>query len=140
MGLTLGAWRRLTHIVGPWSDSAKVDTVGERELGTRPAPGPLAVRLLIRILARSLTPSELTHRLQGLAKTRAGISRLSGLERELRELRAEAGRTRGALEALGVHVQQLPAKSGAQLDALREAELCCPVLQANPGTLTAEIG
>ncbi|KAK2499333.1 hypothetical protein MC885_002551, partial [Smutsia gigantea] len=117
------------------------DTVGERELGTRPAPGPLALRLPVRVLARSLTPSELTRRLQGLAKTRARISRLSGLERELRELRAEAGRTRGTLEVLGVHVQQLQAKSGTQPDsALREAELCCPVLQANPGTLTAEIG
>uniref|UniRef100_A0A8C7EUM6 Coiled-coil domain containing 17 n=1 Tax=Neovison vison TaxID=452646 RepID=A0A8C7EUM6_NEOVI len=77
---------------------------------------------------------ELSQRLQGLTQTRGGISRLFGLERELRELRAEAGRTRGALEVLGAQVQQL------QPDALREAELCCPVLRANPGTLAAEIG
>nr|XP_004400734.2 PREDICTED: coiled-coil domain-containing protein 17 [Odobenus rosmarus divergens] len=83
---------------------------------------------------------ELSKRLQGLAQTRGGISRLFGLERELRELRAEAGRTRGALEALGAHVQQLQPEPGTRLSALREAELCCPVLQANPGTLAAEIG
>ncbi|XP_077929358.1 coiled-coil domain-containing protein 17 isoform X1 [Halichoerus grypus] len=83
---------------------------------------------------------ELSQRLQGLAQTRGGISRLSGLERELRELRAEAGRTRGALEVLGTHVQQLQPESWTRLNALREAELCCPVLQANPGTLAAEIG
>ncbi|XP_073758782.1 coiled-coil domain-containing protein 17 isoform X1 [Callorhinus ursinus] len=83
---------------------------------------------------------ELSQRLQGLAQTRGGISRLFGLERELRELRAEAGRTRGALEVLGAHVQQLQPEPGTRLNALREAELCCPVLQANPGTLAAEIG
>ncbi|XP_045875751.1 coiled-coil domain-containing protein 17 isoform X2 [Meles meles] len=83
---------------------------------------------------------ELSQRLQGLAQTRGGISRLFGLERELRELRAEAGRTRGALEVLGAQVQQLQPESGARLSALREAELCCPVLRANPGTLAAEIG
>nr|XP_054368864.1 coiled-coil domain-containing protein 17 [Mirounga angustirostris] len=60
---------------------------------------------------------ELSQRLQGLAQTRGGISRLSGLERELRELRAEAGRTRGALEVLGTHVQQLQPETWA----LREA-------------------
>uniref|UniRef100_A0A8C7BZA2 Coiled-coil domain containing 17 n=1 Tax=Neovison vison TaxID=452646 RepID=A0A8C7BZA2_NEOVI len=76
----------------------------------------------------------LKRRSEGLTQTRGGISRLFGLERELRELRAEAGRTRGALEVLGAQVQQL------QPDALREAELCCPVLRANPGTLAAEIG
>uniref|UniRef100_M3YNP1 Coiled-coil domain containing 17 n=1 Tax=Mustela putorius furo TaxID=9669 RepID=M3YNP1_MUSPF len=83
---------------------------------------------------------ELSQRLQGLAQTRGGISRLFGLERELRELRAEAGRTRGALEVLGAQVQQLQPESGARLSALREAELCCSVLRANPGTLAAEIG
>uniref|UniRef100_M3YNP2 Coiled-coil domain containing 17 n=1 Tax=Mustela putorius furo TaxID=9669 RepID=M3YNP2_MUSPF len=77
---------------------------------------------------------------EGLAQTRGGISRLFGLERELRELRAEAGRTRGALEVLGAQVQQLQPESGARLSALREAELCCSVLRANPGTLAAEIG
>ncbi|XP_014592686.2 coiled-coil domain-containing protein 17 isoform X3 [Equus caballus] len=83
---------------------------------------------------------ELSRRLQGLARTRGGISRLFGLERELRELRAEAGRTRGALEELGARVQQLLPEPGTRLNSSREAELCCPVLQANPGTLAAEIG
>uniref|UniRef100_A0A8C6CX92 Coiled-coil domain containing 17 n=1 Tax=Moschus moschiferus TaxID=68415 RepID=A0A8C6CX92_MOSMO len=62
-----------------------------------------------------------------------------GLERELRELRAETGRTRGALEELGAHVQQLQANP-VRLHTLREAKLCGPVLQATPGTLPAEIG
>ncbi|XP_068395877.1 coiled-coil domain-containing protein 17 isoform X1 [Eschrichtius robustus] len=83
---------------------------------------------------------ELSRHLQGLAWTRDGKSRIFSLERELRELRAEAGRTRGALEELGAHVQQLQANPGTRLNALREAELCGPVLQANPGTLAAEIG
>ncbi|XP_070366120.1 coiled-coil domain-containing protein 17 isoform X6 [Equus asinus] len=83
---------------------------------------------------------ELSRRLQGLARTRGGISRLFGLERELQELRAEAGRTRGALEELGARVQQLLPEPGTRLNSSREAELCCPVLQANPGTLAAEIG
>nr|XP_045369385.1 coiled-coil domain-containing protein 17 isoform X1 [Camelus bactrianus] len=83
---------------------------------------------------------ELRRRLQGLARTRDGKSRLFCLERELRELRAEAGRTRGALEVLGAHVQQLQAKPGTRLNSLGEAELCCSALQANPGTLAAEIG
>ncbi|XP_012577486.1 PREDICTED: coiled-coil domain-containing protein 17 [Condylura cristata] len=83
---------------------------------------------------------ELSQRLQGLVRTRGGISRLLDMERELRELRVEAGRTRGALEVLGARVQQLQPEPGVQPDSLREAELCCPVLQANSGTLTAEIG
>uniref|UniRef100_A0A8C9DW06 Coiled-coil domain containing 17 n=1 Tax=Prolemur simus TaxID=1328070 RepID=A0A8C9DW06_PROSS len=83
---------------------------------------------------------ELSRCLQGVARTRGGISRLFGLERELRELRAEAGRTRGALEVLGTRVQELQPELGTRLNSWQEAELCCPVLQAKPGTLAAEIG
>ena len=54
--------------------------------------------------------SGLNRRLQGLARTRGGIARLLGLERELRELRDEARRTRGALEVLGARVKQLQAE------------------------------
>ncbi|XP_077005947.1 coiled-coil domain-containing protein 17 [Tamandua tetradactyla] len=73
------------------------------------------------------------------AGAEGGTAPLFVLERELRELRAEAGRTREALEVLGARAQQLQQESGTQANALREAELCCPVLQANPGTLAAEI-
>nr|XP_012631480.1 coiled-coil domain-containing protein 17 isoform X4 [Microcebus murinus] len=83
---------------------------------------------------------ELSRCLQGVARTRGGISRLFGLERELRELRAEAGRTRGALEVLGARVQELQPELGTRLNSWQEAELCCPVLQAKPATLAAEIG
>nr|XP_036877873.1 coiled-coil domain-containing protein 17 isoform X1 [Manis javanica] len=134
-----GPWRRTeSPTQGPTSLATR--SLGERLRALHGTHARRVAETNAHSRALERLGEELTHRLQGLAKTRAGISRLSGLERELRELRAEAGRTRGALEALGVHVQQLPAKSGAQLDALREAELCCPVLQANPGTLTAEIG
>ncbi|XP_037356624.1 LOW QUALITY PROTEIN: coiled-coil domain-containing protein 17 [Talpa occidentalis] len=83
---------------------------------------------------------ELNQRLQALIQTQGGKSQLVVMERELQELRAEAGRTWGALEALGAHIQQLQPEPGNRPDALREAELCCPILQASPGTLTAEIG
>ncbi|KAM9689242.1 coiled-coil domain-containing protein 17 [Trichechus inunguis] len=83
---------------------------------------------------------ELSRRLQGVARIRGGISRLFGLEREIRELRTEAGRTRGVLEALEGRVQQLHPDTGPRMKALQEAELGCPLLQANPGTLAAEIG
>ncbi|KAM5322992.1 coiled-coil domain-containing protein 17 isoform 4-T4 [Glossophaga mutica] len=90
--------------------------------------------------ALELRSEGLNQSLQGLARTRGGIARLLGLERELRELRAEAGRTRGTLEVLGTRVQQLQAEPRTGLKSMREAELCCPVLQSNPGTLAAEIG
>lgn len=57
-------------------------------------------------------PSELSRRLQGVACTRGGMSRLFGLEQEIRELRTEAGRTRGALEVLEARIQELQAEPG----------------------------
>ncbi|XP_015423004.1 PREDICTED: coiled-coil domain-containing protein 17 [Myotis davidii] len=93
-----------------------------------------------RSLALELRGEELNRRLQGLARNRGGLSRLLGLERELVELRAEAGRTRGALEVLGTRVQQLQSEPRTEQNSLQGAELCWPVLQSNPGTLAAEIG
>ncbi|XP_054190642.1 coiled-coil domain-containing protein 17 isoform X4 [Homo sapiens] len=84
-------------------------------------------------------PSELSRRLQVVACTRGGMSRLFGLEQEIRELQAEAGRTRGALEVLGARIQELQAEPGNPLSSRREAELYSPVQKANPGTLAAEI-
>lgn len=55
---------------------------------------------------------ELSRRLQGVACTRGGMSRLFGLEQEIRELRTEAGRTRGALEVLEARIQELQAEPG----------------------------
>uniref|UniRef100_I3N9X2 Coiled-coil domain containing 17 n=1 Tax=Ictidomys tridecemlineatus TaxID=43179 RepID=I3N9X2_ICTTR len=77
--------------------------------------------------------NELSWRLQG--GPRGGISRLFGLERQLRELQAEAGQTRGALQMLETRLQELQTRP----NAWRDAELNCPVLQVNPGTLAAEI-
>ncbi|XP_045227855.2 coiled-coil domain-containing protein 17 isoform X7 [Macaca fascicularis] len=83
---------------------------------------------------------ELSRRLQAVACTRGGISRLFGLEQEIRELRTEAGRTRGVLEVLGARIQELQAEPGNPLSSGRKAKLYSPVLKANPGTLAAEIG
>ncbi|XP_021106369.1 coiled-coil domain-containing protein 17 isoform X5 [Heterocephalus glaber] len=56
--------------------------------------------------------AELSLRLQGLARVRGGIPYLLRLAQELRELRAEAGRTRGALEVFGARVQELEPQIG----------------------------
>uniref|UniRef100_A0A8C0SWJ5 Coiled-coil domain containing 17 n=1 Tax=Canis lupus familiaris TaxID=9615 RepID=A0A8C0SWJ5_CANLF len=77
----------------------------------------------------------LERRREGEGRGAPALARLRGLERELRELRAEARRSRGALDALGAQVRLL-----TRPHASREAELCCPVLQATPATLAAEIG
>lgn len=59
-----------------------------------------------------LIHSELNRCLQDLAQSQGELFHLIGLERELRELRAEAGRTRGALEMLEEQVQQLKLEPG----------------------------
>ncbi|XP_014651977.1 PREDICTED: coiled-coil domain-containing protein 17 [Ceratotherium simum simum] len=134
-----GPWRRSeAPTQGPTSEAAGSPGERLRALHGTHARRVAETEAQSRALARR--DEELSRRLQGLARTRGGMSRLSGLERELRDLRAEAGRTRGALEELGAHVQQLLPEPGTGLNSLREAEFCCPVLQANPGTLAAEIG
>uniref|UniRef100_A0A8C2RW21 Coiled-coil domain containing 17 n=1 Tax=Capra hircus TaxID=9925 RepID=A0A8C2RW21_CAPHI len=111
------------------------------------AAGSLGERLLAlhwtharRVAETTAQSWALEQRGEGLAQTGNGKSLIFSLEQELRELRAETGRTRGALEKLGAHVQQLQANPVTRLNTVREAELCGPVLQATPGTLPAEIG
>ncbi|XP_059112038.1 coiled-coil domain-containing protein 17 [Peromyscus eremicus] len=82
---------------------------------------------------------ELKRRLLGVAGPRGGLSAPFGLERQLRELRAEAGRTRGALQMLGARVLALQSQPSIQRDSLQEPVFCCPPLPANPGTLPAQI-
>ncbi|XP_055474490.1 coiled-coil domain-containing protein 17 [Psammomys obesus] len=75
---------------------------------------------------------ELKQRLLGGAGTEGGSSRPFGVERQLRELRAEASRARAALQTLGAHVLALQPQP-------REAEFGRRPLPANLGTLAAEI-
>ncbi|XP_049557103.1 coiled-coil domain-containing protein 17 isoform X1 [Orcinus orca] len=134
-----GPWRRSeAPTQGPNYETA--GSPGERLRALHRTHARLLAETKAQSCALERRGEELSRHLQGLAWTRDGKSRIFSLERELRELRAEAGRTRGALEELGAHVQQLQANPGTRLNALREAELCGPVLQANPGTLAAEIG
>ncbi|MBZ3874728.1 Coiled-coil domain-containing protein 17 [Sciurus carolinensis] len=97
----------------PWSYAARV----RKRPGLGHAP-PLTAGFG-RVPIRSLTPSELNRRLQGGA--RGGMSRLFGLERQLRELRAVAGQTRGALEMLETRVQELQPQAGAVREAYLRA-------------------
>ncbi|XP_054994384.1 coiled-coil domain-containing protein 17 [Sorex araneus] len=83
---------------------------------------------------------ELSRCLQDLAPSQGGLARPLSVERELRELRAEARRTKGALEMLEEQIQQLHLEPGIPLNSLRAAELCYPGLQTSAGTLAAEIG
>ncbi|XP_036112844.1 coiled-coil domain-containing protein 17 isoform X2 [Molossus molossus] len=133
-----GPWERSeVPTQGPNSESA--GSPGERLRALHLTHTRRAAETKAQSQALELRREELKRRLQGLAQTRSGISRLLGLERELGELRAEAGRTRGALEVLGTRVQQLQSEPRTWLNS-RETELCCPVLQSQPVTLAAEIG
>nr|XP_017830162.1 coiled-coil domain-containing protein 17 isoform X2 [Callithrix jacchus] len=102
------------------------------------------LQALLRTRARRMVETEaqsraLQRRGEELSQRLQGVARLSFLEREIRELRAEAGRTQGALEVLGARVQELQTETGTPLNSRRETELYCPGLKANPGTLAAEI-
>ncbi|XP_070642733.1 coiled-coil domain-containing protein 17 isoform X10 [Bos indicus] len=144
-----GPWRR-SEATTQSAHSKAAGSLGERLLALHWTHARRVAETAAQSWALEQRSEELSRRLQGLAWTGNGKSRIFSLERELRELRAEAGRTRGALEKLGAHVQQLqanPVGPGAagpdpstRLNTVREAELCGPVLQATPGTLPAEIG
>ncbi|XP_066228252.1 coiled-coil domain-containing protein 17 isoform X4 [Saccopteryx leptura] len=110
---------------GPTSETAR--SPGERLRALRRTHARRLVETEAQSRALELCGEELNRHLQGLV-----------LERELRELRAEAGRTRGALEVLETRIQQLQSEPRTGLN-LREADLGYPVLQSNAGTLAAEI-
>ncbi|XP_036034732.1 coiled-coil domain-containing protein 17 [Onychomys torridus] len=80
---------------------------------------------------------ELKRRLLGVAGPRGGSSAPFGPERQLRELRAEADRTRGALQMLGARVLALQSQPSILRESLKEGEF--GPLPANPGTLPAQI-
>ncbi|XP_068817783.1 coiled-coil domain-containing protein 17 [Capricornis sumatraensis] len=134
-----GPWRR-SEATAQSAHSKAAGSLGERLLALHWTHARRVAETAAQSWALEQRGEELSRRLQGLARTGNGKSLISSLERELRELRAETGRTRGALEKLGAHVQQLQANPVTRLNTVREAELCGPVLQATPGTLPAEIG
>lgn len=68
-----------------------------------------------------------------------GLPAPFGLQRELRELKAEAVRTRGALQRLGARVLALQSQPRIQRDSFKETERRCPPAPVKPGTLPAEI-
>uniref|UniRef100_A0A8C6CTQ9 Coiled-coil domain containing 17 n=1 Tax=Moschus moschiferus TaxID=68415 RepID=A0A8C6CTQ9_MOSMO len=131
-------WRRSEATIQS-AHSKAAGSLGERLLALHWTHARRVAETAAQSWALEQRGEELSRRLQGLARTGNGKSHILSLERELRELRAETGRTRGALEELGAHVQQLQANP-VRLHTLREAKLCGPVLQATPGTLPAEIG
>ncbi|KAM8935533.1 LOW QUALITY PROTEIN: coiled-coil domain-containing protein 17 [Lycaon pictus] len=132
--------RREAPAHGPTATAEAAGSPGERLRALQGTHAKRVAETESQSRALERRREELSQRLQGLAQTRAGIARLRGLERELRELRAEARRSRGALDALGAQVRLLQPEPGTRPHASREAELCCPVLQATPATLAAEIG
>nr|KAF6505962.1 hypothetical protein HJG63_007838 [Rousettus aegyptiacus] len=129
-------WRSEEPTQGPSSEAA--GSPGERLRKLQRTHARRVAEMDAQSRALELRSEELNRCLRGLAGARGGLSRLLSLERELRELRTEAGRTRGALEMLGTRIQQPQPEAGTRLN-LQEAEFCRPVLQANPGTLAAEI-
>ncbi|XP_047394666.1 coiled-coil domain-containing protein 17 isoform X2 [Sciurus carolinensis] len=136
-------WLRLSiQKMGPWITEGPTSEVAGSPRERLRALYRTRARRVAETEAQSRTlelrGQELNRRLQGGA--RGGMSRLFGLERQLRELRAVAGQTRGALEMLETRVQELQPQAGTWPNAWPEAELNCRVLQANPGTLAAEIG
>uniref|UniRef100_A0A8C9QHC9 Coiled-coil domain containing 17 n=1 Tax=Spermophilus dauricus TaxID=99837 RepID=A0A8C9QHC9_SPEDA len=118
-------------------------SVATESPGTAVAGSPNErLQALYRTRARRVAETQAQSRAlerRGNGGPQGGISRLFGLERQLRELQAEAGQTRGALEMLETRLQELQPQTGTRPNAWRDAELNCPVLQVNPGTLAAEI-
>uniref|UniRef100_A0A8D2AYI2 Coiled-coil domain containing 17 n=1 Tax=Sciurus vulgaris TaxID=55149 RepID=A0A8D2AYI2_SCIVU len=135
-------WLRLSiQKMGPWITEGPTSEVAGTPRERMRALYRTRARRVAETEAQSRTlelrGQELNRRLQGGAP--GGMSRLFGLERQLRELRAVAGQTREALEMLKTRVQELQPQAGTWPNAWPEAELNCRVLQANPGTLAAEI-
>ncbi|XP_028640755.1 coiled-coil domain-containing protein 17 isoform X2 [Grammomys surdaster] len=89
--------------------------------------------------ALELRGEELKRRLRSVAGPKGGLPGSFVLERELRELREEASRTRGALQTLGARVEALQPQPPNQQDLHRVVDFCCLPLRSNPEVLAAEI-
>lgn len=101
-----GPWR-CSEVTPQSAYSKAAGSLGEQLLALHWTRARRVAETAAQSWALEQRSEELSRRLQGLART--GKSRIFSLERELRELRAETGRTRGAVEELRAHVQQLQA-------------------------------
>ncbi|XP_006238769.1 coiled-coil domain-containing protein 17 isoform X15 [Rattus norvegicus] len=127
--------------IGPWATDTS-QTAGSPEERLRDLQGTRARRVEeTEAQSRALKQrgEELKRRLHSVAGPKGGLPRPIVLERELRELREEASRTRGALQTLGARVQALQPQPAHQQDAKRVVEFCCLPLRYNPETLAEEI-
>nr|XP_034358011.1 coiled-coil domain-containing protein 17 isoform X2 [Arvicanthis niloticus] len=88
--------------------------------------------------ALELRGEELKRRLRSVAGPK-GLPRPFVLERELREFREEASRTRGALQTLGARVQALQPQPTRPQDLRRVVDFYCLPLRSNPEMLASEI-
>lgn len=133
--------QRGTKKIGPWATDTS-QTAGSPEERLRDLQGTRARRVAeteAQSLALKQRGEELKRRLHSVAGPKRGLPRPIVLERELRELKEEASRTRGALQTLGARVQALQPQPSHQQDAKRVVEFCCLPLRYNPETLAEEI-
>nr|AAI50875.1 Ccdc17 protein [Mus musculus]AAI72023.1 Ccdc17 protein [Mus musculus] len=115
--------------------------------GTKTAGSPgERLRVLQGTRARRMAETEAQSRAlerrgegESVAGPKGGLPRPFDLERELRELKEEANRTRGALQTLGAHFQALQLQPRKLQDTHRAVEFCYLPLRFNPETLAAEI-
>lgn len=139
---TKSSLKRLTEEkIGPWATDTS-QTAGSPEERLRDLQGTRARRVAeteAQSLALKQRGEELKRRLHSVAGPKRGLPRPIVLERELRELKEEASRTRGALQTLGARVQALQPQPSHQQDAKRVVEFCCLPLRYNPETLAEEI-
>lgn len=127
--------------IGPWATDTS-QTAGSPEERLRDLQGTRARRVAeteAQSLALKQRGEELKRRLHSVAGPKRGLPRPIILERELRELKEEASRTRGALQTLGARVQALQPQPSHQQDAKRVVEFCFLPLRYNPETLAEEI-
>ncbi|XP_041507069.1 coiled-coil domain-containing protein 17 [Microtus oregoni] len=126
----------------PWAtEGATSQTAGSPGERLRTLQGTRARRVAeteAQSQALELRGEELKRRLLGVAGPMGGLPAPFGLQRELRELKAEAGRTRGALQRLGARILALQSQPRIQRDSFKEGKRCPPAL-VKPGTLPAEI-